>query len=110
MNQIAPFFAQLEDYIRNSRVGIAMGEDLDLTGLDQKIGALCDMVFELSKEEQAMYEKRLQDLLSGLNELGLELKTQMETIKELPKHKNASVAYKTADARDNFGKHSKKDE
>ena len=103
MTQVAPFFSELEKYIEGGRAAIAAGEELSLAGLDDNIDTLCTMIMALSEEERLMYEERLKELLGRLNALGLELKAQMEGVKELPKHRNASVAYQTADSRDNFG-------
>lgn len=103
MSQVAPFFSEMEHYISESRAAIANGQEVELLGLDEKINRLCEMVEGLSKEEQMMYEDRLQALLEELNALGLDLKAQHESIRNIPLHRNANVAYKTADSRDNFG-------
>lgn len=111
MTQVAPFFAEMESYIATSRQKIAAGKDIELKGLDEKIEALCNLIISLSPEEQNLYQGRLEDLLGDLNSLGNELKTQMDGFKDLPTHRHANVAYKTADSRDNFGKRDeKKDE
>jgi len=104
MTQIAPFFSEMEDYIHDSRIKLSRGEDFDMAGLDAKIESLCDRVLDMPEKERLMYEDRLKQLLDGLNTLGLELRDKIEGIKELPTHKRAHAAYKTADSRDNFGK------
>lgn len=103
MTQVGPFFAEMEQYISDSRAAVAEGKEFELTALDEKIGRLCDMVLALSPEEQSLYEGRLEELLGGLNALGLELKSQHEDTKNIPMHRQANVAYRTADSRDNFG-------
>jgi len=109
MNDIAPFFTEMEDYIRICRETIAVCEDVQLTGLDDRIDRLCNLVLALSPDERLQYEERLQTLLADLNSLGEEMRAQYVGVTELPKHRNASVAYKTADSRDNFGKRDEKE-
>lgn len=104
MSQVAPFFSEMEKYISDSRSAVAAGKEFELTGLDEKIDKLCALILDLSDEERMMYENRLQDLLASLNALGLEMKEQVEGVKNIPQHRNANVAYRTADSRDNFGK------
>lgn len=102
MTQVAPFFTEMEKFIADGRATVAAGDELSLLGLDNRIEQLCTIIAALSPEEQMMYEARLQDLLAGLNALGLELKQQFEG-GVIVQHKNAAIAYQTADSRDNFG-------
>lgn len=102
--QVGPFFNDMEKFISDSRAHIAAGQDVDMAGLDSNIEKLCNMILALSDEEQRLYEDRMRDMLVSLNELGIELKAQMEgDVRDIPMHRAASVAYKTADSRDNFG-------
>jgi archaellum component FlaC len=103
MSQVAPFFAEMEQFIEQGRATIAAGQELSLVGLDENIDRLCTLMMELSQEERMMYENRLQDLLGGLNTLGNELREQVSAIQEIPQHRNATIAYQRADSRDNFG-------
>jgi hypothetical protein len=104
MTQLAGFFTEMEKYIADSRKTLAEGKDLSLDGMDKRIAELCDKVWELMPEQRTLYEDRLRTLLENLNALGLEMKAQMEGIKDIPQHRRANVAYKTADSRDNFGR------
>jgi hypothetical protein len=104
MSKITPFFAEMENYISNCRRDIASGKDVDMQGMEIKIEALCNMVWEQSEVERLVYEPRLRSLLENLNELGKDLKEQIDGTRDIPQHRAASVAYKTADSRDNFGK------
>ena len=99
----ATLFAELEEYVASSRAQVEAGADVDLAGLDANIEKLCNLVLSMSPDDQQLYAPRLEDLLHGLNALGLALKAQHD-ITQLPMHRNASVAYKTADSRDNFGR------
>ena len=110
MTQVELFFSEMENYIAESRKVVAQSRELDMRGLDEKIEALCNMILELDKDGQAQYEDRLRNLLGNLNELGNEMRAQVEGIKDIPQHRAASVAYKTADSRDNFGHRPKTDE
>jgi hypothetical protein len=103
MTLLAPFFTEMEHFIDSSRKAVAAGEELSLAGLDERIDALCERVLALSQEERLIYESRLQELLLGLNALGLDMKANMGLPNDIPQHRTASVAYKTADSRDNFG-------
>ncbi len=100
---VGSFFSNMEEYIASSRAAVAAGDDLDMAGLDNAIETLCDMIQTMPAGDQQLYEPRLQDLLMSLNALGQEMKAQAG-LQDIPKHRNASVAYKTADSRDNFGK------
>lgn len=104
MIAVAPFFTEMENYIATSRATVAAGEELSLIGLDENIGKLCDLIMELSQEEKMLYEDRLRELLESLNALGNEMRVAEGDLKDISTHRNASVAYKTADSRDNFGK------
>lgn len=106
MTAVAPFFSEMEQYIADSRATVAAGKELELAGLDDKIDALCNRILELSQDERMLYESRLQELLGSLNALGNEMRAQGD-VKEIPQHRKASVAYQTADSRDNFGKRDK---
>lgn len=103
MSQVTTLFSEMERYISESRSHVADGKDISLQSLDANIEKLCNMVLTLTPEDQEIYEPRLQGLLLNLNALGLEMKEQ-NSLHELPMRRNASVAYKTADSRDNFGK------
>ncbi|MDX2073554.1 MAG: hypothetical protein SFX19_04215 [Alphaproteobacteria bacterium] len=107
MTEIAPLFTEMEQYIAASRATVAAGEELEMHKLDERIGQLCDMIEALSNDDRRTYESRLQELLSNLNALGNEMREQSGNVAEIPKHRNASVAYQTADSRDNFGKRDK---
>ena len=103
MSHVGPFFQEMEEYISESRIAVASGREIDLHGLNLKIESLCNMILDLSPDDQRLYEERLQDLLTNLNTLGVEMKAQFETL-DLLTHRQANIAYKTADSRDNFGK------
>lgn len=104
MTQVAPFFSKMENYIQGIRNDIVAGKNVEMVALDENIGHLCDMVMKLSEEERMMYEERLHQLLESLNMLGRELKDHFGEGDSIAAHRNATVAYKTADSRDNFGK------
>lgn len=106
--QVGPFFKEMETYISESRIAVASGKEIDLHGLNVKIEELCNMILNLSPDDQRLYEDRLQELLSSLNSLGLEMKAQFEVM-DFAAHRQANVAYKTADSRDNFGKRDDED-
>ena len=101
--KVTPFFAEMEHFIGECRKMVDEGQEPDMQGLDNKTGTLCEMILALSQDERVLHERRLQELLASLNTLGNEMRIK-EGIKEIPQHRNASVAYKTADSRDNFGK------
>ncbi len=103
MTTVPAFFTEMERYIEGSRKAVAEAKDFDLTGLDGKIDALCNMILELSQEERILYEVDLQNLLGNLNALGNEMRDQFSNVQEIPQHRKASIAYQTADSRDNFG-------
>lgn len=103
MTTIPAFFSEMERYIADSRKAVAEARDFELVGLDNNIDALCNMILALSQEERLLYETDLQNLLGNLNTLGNEMRDQFGAVQEIPQHRKASVAYQTADSRDNFG-------
>jgi len=110
MTQVAAFLVEMEEYIAEARSQVALYQEIDLHALDARIGTMCDMVMELSGDERMQYEERLQKMLAALNDLGNEMKEKMGAPEDLQVHKRASVAYKTADSRDNFGFRKNEDE
>lgn len=109
MSDLSVLFSDVERVMAEHQSRIERAEDTDLAGLEKQIGTLCEHVASLPMPEQVQHVERLTALLEGLNQLGESLRQQMGEVKDLPKHKNANVAYSKADSRDNFGKRDKKD-
>lgn len=103
-----PLLAEIKEMIGLSRVYLAANGEFSLKGLDDKVAVLCGVIMALPKEEQPEHVAALEILLADLNSLGQGLSAQgaefFASLKEVKTHRNASVAYKTADSRDNFGK------
>jgi len=101
-------FDDIAQFIAASRALIDQGAYMALSGLDDQVQALCQEVLQLSQAERLRYADRLQFLLAELQSLGETMALQRDRvgdeIREIPQHKKASVAYRTADSRDDFGK------
>ncbi len=100
-------FDEIGQFVKESHALLESGAIMELTGLDERVRTLCDQVLQLTQEERLMYADRLQELLEKLNGLGQALVSERDKLGEeasqLTQHKKAHVAYRTADARDNYG-------
>ncbi|MGE0755151.1 MAG: hypothetical protein AB7L92_08345 [Alphaproteobacteria bacterium] len=107
-NNPEKLFDDVRQFIADSRAIIARGDMLQLDGLDSEVQRLCEAVLQLSQDERLKYAGTLQELLYSLNALGEELSRQRDVvaaqIHDLSDHRRANVAYKKADATDDFGK------
>lgn len=106
----AALFSEISQYIADSRLLIAEGKIVELSGLDNHIKNLCEMVTALSGQERGQYEQKLSQLAVELDALIKTLHEQKAYVSgemaQASGVKKASIAYKTADAVDNFGKKS----
>lgn len=100
--------------IDQSRKELSKGVLLDLTTMEKEVMQLCEVVTELEPDSRNQYAGPMESLYQQLTDLGTDLtnvrdylKTQMN---ELPNHQRANIAYKSADAVDNFGAANKDDE
>jgi hypothetical protein len=107
-------FRDVLQYIEDCRVLLQKGELVELSGLDRTIAALCTEVAGLGPSERTRYADHIELLFNELSQLGEDLKAthgaltaQMSAIDN---YRKASIAYRTSDASDNFGKRAKKDE
>lgn len=101
-------FSDISDYIASSMALLEKGEVENLSGLDQKIQHLCETIVHLSESDRLLYAEKLEQLNIDLLHLSDAMHRHKATITaEINKTSNvrkASIAYKTADARDDFGK------
>ena len=104
MKTIDELFGEVEMMMTRFNAKFHDPMSVDMGGMEQQVASLCDAVAELPKPDQVQYIGKLTTILESLNSLGTRLKEQLAEPAELPKLRSASVAYKTADSRDNFGK------
>jgi len=78
LNALSQFFIKAEDTIKG-------GQAVDMTGIDQRINALCTIVQEAIPEQQEIYLPELTALLNLLNscEIALRVMQTTETLKEV---------------------------
>ena len=105
---VQDLFRDIEEYISQSMEFLAQGQIMELNGLDQQVHRLCQEVVQLSDEERERHAERMQVMVASLSTLAEALQKQKDVIgAELNQShvaRKASIAYKQADSRDNFGK------
>lgn len=101
-------FEGISRFIDDSRNLLKEGAVMELSGLDEQVRGLCEQMLELSQDDRIMYADKLQKLLGELKKLGEELvvhrDAMVKEIQHISEHRKANVAYRTADASDDFGK------
>ena len=99
-------FERIVLFVNESRALLESNQLLELGGLDDRVGALCEAILHLSPEEREKYNIRLQELLGELKSLGESLVQKRDLIggelNALGKHKKAVTAYRTTEAIDNY--------
>jgi hypothetical protein len=104
---VQDLFRDIENYIAQSMAFLAQGQIMELNGLDQQVHALCLEVVRLSDDERELHAERMQAMVASLSRLAEALQTQKDLVAtELNQShvaRKASIAYKQADSRDNFG-------
>ncbi len=100
--------ARITQFVTESRELVRTGAVLEIDGLESRIDELCSMVLSFSQEERLHYADKLQYLLTDISKLGEEMMVLRDAmgdeIRALSSTKKATMAYKIADSRDDFGK------
>lgn len=93
---------------------LAEGHVIDLSGMERDVQALCEAILEFSIQERENYTAELEVLYQALSQFGDELVQAREDLRRqiqaISSHRNANVAYKTADSRDEFGERANDEE
>ena len=101
-------FDEISMFVSDCHSLLRQGMVLEMAGLDTRVQELCDLVLKLSQEERLRYADRLQILFDDIKKLGdamlQERETLIKEIQGLGEHRKASVAYRSTDAIDNYGK------
>jgi hypothetical protein len=100
-------FENIEQFVAESHSLLEKGAIMELAGLDEHVRSLCDQVLSMSQDDRILYADKLQKLLGDLKNLGEALAQQRDAvaseIRNMSKHQKANVAYKVADASDDYG-------
>ena len=100
-------FENIASFIARSRILLEQGAVMEMAGLDAQVRVLCEQVLSMSQDERVQHAAKLQFLLNELKTLGAALAQQRDTvsaeIRGMSGHRKASVAYKVADATDEYG-------
>lgn len=111
---IDALFSDISQYIADCRALLDSGNVVELSGLDDKIRILCEQTMELTPQDKDVYAERLGVLAVELEALSSALHEQKQMVEreidQVAGSRKASIAYKVADAVDNFGKKKDKDE
>ena len=101
-------FEDITQFVSQSKALLEQGAMLELNDLDEHVRLLCEQVLALTQEDRLRYADKLQVLLQDLKNLGTELAEKRDAvvteIRSISNHHKANVAYKMADATDDYGK------
>lgn len=101
-------FDQISAFVADCHSLLKQGMVLEMAGLDVRVQELCDLVLKLTQDERLHYADRLQLLFDDIKKLGdamlEERDVLLKEIQGLGEHRKASVAYRSTDAMDNYGK------
>lgn len=85
-------------FVANAKEAAERGEEVDLTGLDDRIQELCNGLLDIPREEAQGFMGKLQALNSDLTELRQHLEVMRENVQEklntLNAQQKAARAYK----------------
>ncbi len=99
-------FDEITRFVDNSKTLLESGAFVQLAGLDDQVRKLCESLILLSQEQRLKHADRLQQLLwslSNLEETMMQYRDAIaEQVRGLSGHQKANVAYRTAEAIDNF--------
>lgn len=94
-------------FISESRQQLGQGVLLDMSPMEENVQILCEIITQLDATERKAYAGPLESLYQQLSELGGDLTSVRDYLRsqmnELPTHQRANIAYKSADAVDNYG-------
>lgn len=71
--EIAQHMRTLADFISEAEIALRGGEVVDLSHLEEEVGALCDQALSLSPEEARSIQPAMADLIARLEDLSGEL-------------------------------------
>lgn len=105
MTEHQELFENISKFVSDSRTLFSSEAGVEMGGLDTQVQNLCSQILLLPENERGQYADLLQKLFAELTMLGDELLKKKELllheIRYLSSHKQASVAYKIADAKAN---------
>lgn len=91
--EIAAEIAALHDWITRAAEALAAEEEVDLSGLDARVGRLCARVDALPEADTAALRPRLTAMLAEMDRLQANLRTQHESLRgQLQDHGRRSAA------------------
>lgn len=66
------------DYVSDCQRRVSLGEIMDLSGLDQNVMALCEVIAAMPKKDAMQFESRMKTLIDSLEELARLMQDQQK--------------------------------
>lgn len=76
--EIAKRLRAVTDYVRDCERRVALGEIMELDGLDRNVMEICDGITKLPKEQGQLLEKQMATLIDDLEHLADAMRAQQD--------------------------------